>query len=68
MALHNDPYSIENVLRRKFGILDIDKAYLNIDYNKKTEFVDKHIRTVCHTKPYSELLRFAEETLMEEIP
>lgn len=68
MQLYNNPNSIEDTLRRKYGITDIDKRYLAIDYSKKTEFIDKYGRTVCHTKPYSKLLNFVEKTLTEEIP
>jgi hypothetical protein len=64
----NNYTSIDQVLKEKYGIIDIDKAYLSIDYSKKTELINRHGQTVVHTNSYNKLLRRAEKILTEEIP
>lgn len=67
-VLKTEYTSIDDLLRRKYGITNIDKAYLAIDYSHKTEFVDKYGRTIDKSRPYSQLQRFTESVLTEEIP
>ncbi len=68
MELNNNYGAVETILRKKYGITDIDKAYLAIDYSNKTELIDNYGRTVCHTRSYSSLLKFSERVLAEKIP
>jgi hypothetical protein len=69
MELQSRSYSnLSDLLSLKYGITDIDKSYLNINYNNKTEWIDRYGRTVYLTRPYSKLLHLIEDALTEEIP
>lgn len=61
--LENKYNNIEDILEKKYGITDVDAAFLKIDYSKKTEFIDRYGRTIIYTRPYSSLLKFAEKTM-----
>lgn len=62
-----------NALALKFFSEDCDEKevstlYLAIDYSKKTEWVDRHGRTVAHTYSWNDLLQFMKKNLMKFIP